>query len=66
MKTAVRYYTKTGNTKRLAEEVGKALGVDALPICEPLDEKVDVLFLGNSYYAVKPHTTKVACFLCRH
>ena len=51
MKTAVRYYTKTGNTKRLAEAVGKALGVDALPICEPLDEKVDVLFLGNSYYA---------------
>ena len=51
MKTAVRYYTKTGNTKRLAEAVGNALGVEALPISEPLTEKVDILFLGNSYYA---------------
>ena len=32
MKVAVRYYTKTGNTKRLAESIGKAVGVEALPI----------------------------------
>ena len=51
MKTAVRYYTKTGNTKRLAEAVGNAVGVEALPISEPVNEYVDVLFLGNSYYA---------------
>jgi flavodoxin len=51
MKAAVRYYTKTGNTKRLAEAVAGALGVEALPISTPLTEKVDVLFLGNSYYA---------------
>ncbi len=51
MKTAVRYYTKTGNTKRLAEAIGQALGVAALPLSEPLKEPVDVLFLGNSYYA---------------
>ena len=51
MKTAVRYYTKTGNTKRLAEAIGQALGVEALPLSEPLKEPVDVLFLGNSYYA---------------
>lgn len=51
MKIAVRYYTKTGNTKRLAEAVGKAVGVEALPISEPLTEAVDILFLGNSYYA---------------
>ena len=50
MKTAVRYYTKTGNTKRLAEAIGQALGVEALPLSEPLKEPVDVLFLGNSYY----------------
>ena len=48
---AVRYYTKTGNTKRLAEAVAKELGVEALPISTPIVEKVDVLFLGNSYYA---------------
>ncbi|MCR5211362.1 MAG: flavodoxin [Lachnospiraceae bacterium] len=51
MKYAVRYYTKTGNTKRLAEAVAKELGVEALPISAQIEEKVDVLFLGNSYYA---------------
>ncbi len=51
MKAAVRYYTKTGNTKRLAEAVAEAIGVEALPISAPVDEPVDVLFLGNSYYA---------------
>ena len=51
MSFAVRYYTKTGNTKRLAEAVAKELGVEALPISEPVTEPVDILFLGNSYYA---------------
>ena len=51
MTYAVRYYTKTGNTKRLAEAIAAELGVKALPISEPVTEKVDYLFLGNSYYA---------------
>ena len=51
MRYAVRYYTKTGNTKRLAQAVAEALGVEALPISEPVSEPVDLLFLGNSYYA---------------
>lgn len=51
MKVAVRYYTKTGNTKRLAEAVAKAVGAEALPISTPVNEPVDILFLGNSYYA---------------
>ncbi|MBQ6488173.1 MAG: hypothetical protein IJI75_02990 [Solobacterium sp.] len=51
MKAAVRYYTKTGNTKRLAEAVAEAVGTEALPISTPVDEPVDILFLGNSYYA---------------
>lgn len=51
MTFAVRYYTKTGNTKRLAEAIANELGVEALPITEPVTEPVDVLFLGNSYYA---------------
>ena len=51
MKIAVRYYTKTGNTKRLAEAIAKAVGVEALPITAPVTESVDILFLGNSYYA---------------
>ena len=51
MKVAVRYYTKTGNTKKLADAVAEAAGTEALPLSEPIGEKVDILFLGNSYYA---------------
>ncbi|MBQ6058679.1 MAG: flavodoxin [Clostridia bacterium] len=51
MKIAVRYYTKTGNTKKLAEAVADAVGSEALPVGVPIEEPVDVLFLGNSYYA---------------
>ncbi len=51
MKIAVRYYTKTGNTQRLAEAVAQAAGVEALPLTSPITEPVDILFLGNSYYA---------------
>ena len=36
MKIAVRYYTKTGNTKRLAEAGAKAVGAEALPISVPV------------------------------
>lgn len=50
MTFAVRYYTKTGNTKRLAEAIAKELGVEAKPISEQVTEPVDILFLGNSYY----------------
>lgn len=51
MKYAVRYYTKTGHTKKLADAIAGTLGVEALPISEPITEQVDILFLGNSYYA---------------
>ena len=51
MTYAVRYYTKTGNTRKLADAIAKELGVEALPISEDVKEPVDVLFLGNSYYA---------------
>ena len=51
MKIAVRYYTKTGNTKRLAEAIAEAVGAEALPLNAPIEEPVDILFLGNSYYA---------------
>ena len=51
MKIAVRYYTKTGNTEKLAMAIAEAVGVAAKPISVPVDEQVDILFLGNSYYA---------------
>ena len=51
MKIAVRYYTRSGNTKKLAEAVAEAVSVEARDITAPLTEKVDILFLGSSYYA---------------
>ncbi len=51
MTYAVRYYTRTGNTKKLAKAMADVLGVEALPISSPIKEPVDILFLGNSYYA---------------
>lgn len=51
MKIALRYYTKTGNTKKLAQAMAGVLGVEALDLSHPLEEEVDLLFLGNSYYA---------------
>lgn len=51
MKTAVRYFSRTGNTKKLAEAVAKEAGVKALPVTEALTEDVDALFLASSVYA---------------
>ena len=51
MNIEVRYYTKTGNTKKLAEAIARAAGVEAKPISVPVTERADILFLGNSYYA---------------
>lgn len=64
---AVRYYTKTGNTKRLAEAIADELGVEALPISVPVNAKVDILFLGNSYYAfnIDPEVSKFVSSLDR-
>ena len=35
MKIAIRYYTKTGNTKKLAEAIGSAINVEAKTVDEP-------------------------------
>ncbi|MBQ8781114.1 MAG: flavodoxin [Oscillospiraceae bacterium] len=51
MKIAVRYFTRSGNTKKLAEAVAKAVQTEAKDVSAPLTEKADILFLGCSYYA---------------
>lgn len=51
MQVAVRYFTRSGNTERLAHAVAEAVDVSAAPISKPLTEKTDLLFLGWSYYA---------------
>lgn len=75
MNIAVRYYTRSGNTKKLAEAVAKAVSVEAKDITAPLNEKADILFLGCSYYAFdvdeaiksfitenKDYIGKIVCF----
>ena len=51
MKVAVRYFTRSGNTEKLAKEIAKAVSCEARDVTIPLAERVDMVFLGCSYYA---------------
>lgn len=54
MKTAVRYYSRSGNTKAVAEAIAKECGVDAVSVDAvnaDIKEDVDVLFIGGALYA---------------
>jgi flavorubredoxin len=54
MKTAVRYYSRSGNTKALAEAIAAGAGVPAVSVDQPgagISEKVDLLFIGGALYA---------------
>ena len=53
MKTAVRYFSKTGNTKSIAHAIAGGAKTKAVSITdEPqLKEHVDTLFLGGAPYA---------------
>jgi flavodoxin len=56
MKTWVLYYTKSGNTKKIAEAIAEELGVlktEQIPPAYP-PENVQLLFLGTAIYAGKP------------
>ena len=50
MKAAIRYYSKGGNTEKVALAISKATGLPAETIDVPLLEDVDILFLGSSVY----------------
>ena len=51
MKIAVRYYSKTGNTKKLADAIAKVAGVKAETVDVKIEGDIDILFLGSSVYA---------------
>ena len=53
MEIAIRYYSKLGHTKDIAEAMGEEAGVKAVSIAEEpsLETKVDILFLGGAPYA---------------
>ena len=50
MKVAIRYYSRTGNTKKLACAIQEQLGVAAETIDIPVPYDIDLLFLGTSTY----------------
>lgn len=50
MNIAVRYFTKTGNTKKLADAIAQELNIEAKELSASLDGKVDILFICNSVY----------------
>jgi len=50
MKIAIRYYSKTGHTVKMAEVVSEVTGVKAETIDVPITEDVDTLFLGSAIY----------------
>lgn len=62
MNIAVRYYSKTGATKRVAHAMAETLDVVAKDIETPLTEKADILFIGSGVYKGKVHP-KVKEFL---
>ncbi len=51
MNIDVRYYSKSGNTKKIADAIAKQAGVSAKLIHEPIQGEVDMLFLGIGLYA---------------
>ena len=54
MSVAVRYYSRGGNTKLLAESIAKGVNEKAISIDtseSKIEEKVDVLFIGGALYA---------------
>ncbi len=59
MKTAVRYFSRTGNTKVIAEAIAPVAGCQAESIEVPLEGVTDILFLGGALYWGKiPRTLK--------
>ena len=54
MNYAVRYYSKSGNTKAVAEAIAKTAGVSAISVDSAeasINKPVDVLFIGGALYA---------------
>ena len=54
MKIEVRYYSRSGNTKLLAEQIAKSLNVEAISVKDEnvkIENEIDYLFIGGALYA---------------
>ncbi len=53
MKVAIRYQSRGGNVKAMAEALARGCGAEAIPINSPkakIKEPVDLLFIGGALY----------------
>ena len=51
---AVRYFSRSGNTKAVAQAMAQAIGAQAISTDAPeapLEQKTDILFIGGALYA---------------
>jgi flavodoxin len=56
MNIKVMYHSRSGNTKKVAEAIAKAVGVTAVQIGDNNDfDAADVLFIGDGVYGGKPN-----------
>ena len=60
MKAEVRYLSRGGHTRTIAEAVARELGVQAQTIDAPMEGRADVVFLCASVYAGGPDKRVVA------
>ncbi len=50
MNIAIRYQSRNGNTRAVAETIANIAGVEAKTIDEPLRGHIDILFIGGGVY----------------
>jgi flavodoxin len=50
MNIAIRYQSRNGNTKAVAEVIAQTLGINAYTIDEPINESIDLLIIGGGVY----------------
>ncbi|MBA1434684.1 flavodoxin family protein [Bombilactobacillus bombi] len=51
---AIRYYSRTGNTEKMAQYLAEQLGIPAQTIEQPLAQPVTRLFIGGGIYSMSP------------
>ena len=53
MTYAIRYYSRFGNSEKMANAVGEVLGVQPASVETPLTEEVDILFVGAGLFLAR-------------
>ena len=56
---AIRYYSKFGHSKQMAQAIEELVGTKATTVAEQLTEPVDTLYLGAGVFLGKVHSTVI-------